>query len=365
MGSCAISGHLLLLTSLLFARGVEIENVEELVHYFFKICGKKTLARVDLDRCVESAPSDFSTHFMGGLDAKAFMVVVDLNRDGTITPEEYESSLSEEEDDRSREKIEVKDRNGNTKFMTADDLLQSMRAEHEGMYMEDGRLMKNTEGSSTVSEITKENPDLARFIAMGRWCGVMLERAGYDFGPVVGLSSSTAPEDEEDEEAHPRNGIQMNMREFKQWIQIEFKPNEVGGNPEDLDKEGDETKNKKKMKKKKEKNLVKVLLVRDPVHIPDSPHLSIERAVVLNNRGGVRRTLALPPAPAHITQASQESLDMQSALWRISLAVVVSFAVTLACLHFMGRSLSDIWAVPHDVNRGSGYYKHDKHVKED
>ena len=336
---------------------IDIPEEELLVTHFTRICGSDALSKHAFQKCLERAHPDFQKDFLGGLEPQAFFAVVDLDRDGLITGDEFRRALTEDEDERGEQLLDVVDRHGHHRQMTAESMMDAMREERQDMAMEDGMLTKKSEGTATVSEIAKDHPELARFIALGRWCGQVLSTAGHDLGDVVGLKSVDRDSDDDDNgkgEVKPDSGSHMNTHSFEEWMQLEFAPASSSSSSD----QGEQNKKTAKKKKKKTKTkkaegekrrFVEVLLRRDPGGIPEPPHLDLKEAWLVDEEGDRLHPLSVPAA-VPVEQGADGRARISATLadlelelvWKVVLAFVGSLAFTLCALPLLGLSLTDL-----------------------
>jgi hypothetical protein len=333
---------------------INIPEAELLATHFTRICGSDALSKHTFQKCLERAHPDFQRDFLGGLEPQAFFTVVDLDRDGLITGDEFRRALTEDEDERGEQLLDVVDRHGHHRQMTAESMMDAMREERQDMAMEDGMLTKKSEGTATVSEIAKNHPELARFIALGRWCGQVLTTAGHDLGDVVGLRSVDRDSDDdgmgEVKVSGSGSGSHMNTHSFEEWMRLEF----VSVSSSDLGEKEKKTKKKKKKMKKKaageKRRFVAVLLRRDPGGIPEPPHLELKEAWLVDEEGERLHPLSVPVAvpveqgPNRGVRISATLADLELELvWKVVLAFVGSLAFTVCALPLLGLSLTDLW----------------------
>ena len=83
------------------------------------------------------------------------------------------------------EKFEVITRDGEKRLLSFGELSARMGENSRGMKLQGQRMVKDSEGTESLEELAKKNPELARFAAIGQWCLDALREIGICTGEDV------------------------------------------------------------------------------------------------------------------------------------------------------------------------------------
>ena len=154
---------------------------------FFLVCNKYIHDKgITLDELIDCLPKlnsdkDGSSHGLDRITSwnhqsnpKLLFQLLDINHDNVITSSEYEDILEVNFSDISnQETVKLKFRDGKTREVTREELFNIVNMGNEeqgaGISNDGNNIFKNTHKSGSIEEIAKDNPDVARFVAIGRW----------------------------------------------------------------------------------------------------------------------------------------------------------------------------------------------------
>jgi hypothetical protein len=153
---------------------------------FFLVCNKyikdRGITLEELTECLPNLNSDIDNNLYGldkitswyNSNPKQLFHLLDLNHDNYITEYEYENILDNNFSDISnQETVKIKTRDGKIREITREELFKLVNVRNEehsdGITREGDNIYKNTFKSGSIEEIAKDNPDIARFVAIGKW----------------------------------------------------------------------------------------------------------------------------------------------------------------------------------------------------
>lgn len=111
----------------------------------------------------------------------------DADQDGHLSKREFElffETISSKE-----REVEVVTSDGTRKTMRQGDFLKMEEERRKGFQYENGQVSKVNEGSSEIDNLREENPELSRFVTIGRWAHHCILQLGYASGNITGLRS--------------------------------------------------------------------------------------------------------------------------------------------------------------------------------
>lgn len=222
--------------------------------------GNNRISTKEMAVCIKNAaPAELRDK----IDAKYYLTKYDQDRNGYLSFSEFYEAVKPSED----AQFEVKMSDGTTKLLSQKELTERTLSSTKGMRYEDGKLVKDEDGKSSIDEIIKSNPQMARFIIMGNWtCGV-LNQTGAIPGrlqsiktlPRSGEGSSTAQTYEE---------YMPSQRSFEIRLLLTIKA-------------------------KSKERVIEAIVGRDPVNYP-KPYLYVVEAYYLKKNGDRGEQITVP-----------------------------------------------------------------------
>jgi Ca2+-binding EF-hand superfamily protein len=85
--------------------------------------------------------------------------------------------------------IEILTQDGTRRTMKQSEFLKLEEERKRGLSVEDGKVTKVDEGSATLDQLKSENPELSRFVTLGRWAHHEIVRLGYATGNLTNMKS--------------------------------------------------------------------------------------------------------------------------------------------------------------------------------
>jgi hypothetical protein len=154
----------------------------------------------DLNRDKLVSPAEFrdcarfpsSTNQEGALEE--IYRLFDADQDGDLSKHEFElffETISSKE-----REVEVVTSDGTKKTMRQGEFLKMEEERRKGFQYENGQVSKVNEGASEVDSLRDENPELSRFVTIGRWAHHRIVELGYASGNITGLKSIDDTEQE-------------------------------------------------------------------------------------------------------------------------------------------------------------------------
>jgi hypothetical protein len=142
----------------------------------------RMVSRSEFKDCVRF-PS--STNQVGALEE--IYRLFDADKDDQLSNREFElffEFLSSKE-----REVDVVTSDGKKKTMRQGDFLKMEEERRRGFQYENGQVSKINEGFSEVESLRKENPELSRFVTIGKWAHHRIVELGYASGNITGLKS--------------------------------------------------------------------------------------------------------------------------------------------------------------------------------
>lgn len=258
---------------------------------FFLVCNKYIHDKgITLDELIECLPKlnsdkDISSHGLDRITSwnqqsnpKLLFQLLDLNHDNIITLSEYENILEVNFSDISnQETVTIRSRDGKTREVTREELFKIVdmgnKEQGAGISNDGNNIFKNTHKSGSLEEIAKDNPDVARFVAIGRWIQDELTKIDIncDVLHMRSLPDGGSINNKEDKNDTMNNFIENH--DYNMWIEmtVQFTNN---------------TNNNNKMKKNKVRRF-EFHIVKDKTKYI-RPYLGIVNAWVLDNSNNTR-----------------------------------------------------------------------------
>ena len=201
-----------------------VDNLLTLASFaFMEACDKnhdKTVSESELKNCFKALKNQLK---IAELTMENFLDAFDLNADGLVTPEEYVSGLRaafESPDNRKhasstslgkdKQTVELKTRDGKVRDVSLSELFDAMSANQGSASVDsNGNYFRESSGQASLESLEKDNPALARFIAVGRWCfDSMVPMLGVPSARMKNVRSSTPPPGPHSSEPHSAPGSQ-------------------------------------------------------------------------------------------------------------------------------------------------------------
>lgn len=168
----------------------------------FKLCDLNSdllISKVELNSCLK-----FSVLNNNKKESiENIFNLFDVDQNNQLDLNEFELflkiSLDNERD------IEIITKDGIKKNIKQGEFLKLEEEQRKGFQYENGQVSKVNEGELNLNDIKNENPDLSRFITIGKWAHYQIKQLGYATGNITGIkslniSSTNSNEDDEDED---------------------------------------------------------------------------------------------------------------------------------------------------------------------
>jgi hypothetical protein len=163
---------------------------------------KFILCDLNRDRLIDREEFQDCARFPSGTNlleaVEEIYKLFDVDKDDQLDKQEFELFFKMVAD--HEREVEVLTSDGKQKTMKQGEFMKMEEERRKGFTYENGQVSKVNEGSSDLDSIREENPELSRFITLGRWAHHHITQLGYATGNITGMrsledldSSSTLP----------------------------------------------------------------------------------------------------------------------------------------------------------------------------
>lgn len=182
----------------------------------------------ELEKCLKSDLSNYDKNPIARANPSTVIALMDTDKDGRVSLAEYLTVVDNVSKSKSNSgMIEVIDRYGEKKMVSADEMWDRINAGPQDLKMENDHMVKETEGKTTMDKLAKENPQVNNIVTMAKWglhILVMNEivsntsKIGHVRSLPVGGHNNSINENSKKLEIS-RENIEMNGR-FEVWLEV-------------------------------------------------------------------------------------------------------------------------------------------------
>ena len=160
-------------------------EMDAAVRAMFADCDSSGDGKLDMPEMVACIRRQAPADIVDKVEPSYYFRTFDTNKNGYLDFEEFSKAVKPGED----VEYEVKTRDGKTKMFTQQELSEKTLESTKGVRMEDGHLVKDDEGTSTLDELINENPNMARVVVMGNFATDLLNHSGTIPGRLKSLKT--------------------------------------------------------------------------------------------------------------------------------------------------------------------------------
>jgi len=324
---------------------------------FFLVCNKyindNGITFDELKECLSSLNSDNDISSYG-LDRVSswnkhsnpllLFQLLDINNDNVITLSEYQYILDINYSDISnQETVLMQSRDGKIREVTRQEMFDIVnmnnKEQDDGITNDNNNIFKNIHKSGSIKDIAKDNPDVARFVAIGRWiqdeltkidiyCNIVHMRSLPDGGSI---------NNNEDKNNTITNFIENN--DYNIWIEMTVEYTNDNNNNNNNNNNNKDNSNRKKRKKKKMRKFEFHIMKDRAKYI--RPYLGIVHAWVLDSNNNRISNFTIPQL---INNYSNNSVSSSTTMGYKSISVVslisiIYFTILLFVVSFIRKLL--------------------------
>jgi hypothetical protein len=138
--------------------------------------------KFELNKCItpdneKDDSNDINKYNQNSL--KSIIIKMDTNHDSKISLNEYLEGSKLNKNNNEDDSFEVLNSDGSIKKMNKNILFDSIEKNMKGMKMsKDGKMMKDVEGTESINNIMKNNPQMGSFIKLGNYSVDYLKSVG-------------------------------------------------------------------------------------------------------------------------------------------------------------------------------------------
>jgi hypothetical protein len=151
----------------------------------FIVCDLNRDQLIDKDEFQDCARFPSYTNLVEAVDE--IYKLFDTNKDEKLAKHEFDLFFKMVAD--HEREVEVLTSDGKQKTMKQGEFMKMEEDRRKGFTYENGQVSKVNEGSSDLESIKEDNPELSRFITLGRWAHHQITQLGYADGNITGMRS--------------------------------------------------------------------------------------------------------------------------------------------------------------------------------
>ena len=317
---------------------------------FFLVCNKyindNGITFDELKECLSSLNSDNDISSYG-LDKVSswnkhsnpllLFQLLDINNDNVITLSEYQYILDINYSDISnQETVLMQSRDGKIREVTRQEMFDIVnmnnKEQDDGITNDNNNIFKNIHKSGSIKDIAKDNPDVARFVAIGRWIQDELTKIDIhcDIVHMRSLPDGGSINNSEDKNNTITNFIENN--DYNIWIEMTVEYNNNNNNNNN---------NSSKKKRKKKMRKFEFHIMKDRAKYI-RPYLGIVHAWVLDSNNNRISNFTIPQLVNNYSNNSVSNSTTTigyKSITVVSLISIIYFTILIFIVSFIRKLL--------------------------
>jgi hypothetical protein len=149
-------------------------ETDKAIRAMFDDCDDDENALISVEEMASCIKGAAPAELQEKIDPKYYVAKYDQDRSGSLSFSEFYEAVKPSDD----VQFEVTMSDGTTKLLSQKELTERTLSSTKGMRYEDGKLVKDEDGKSSIDNLMKSNPQMARFIIMGNWTCAVLNQTG-------------------------------------------------------------------------------------------------------------------------------------------------------------------------------------------
>jgi Ca2+-binding EF-hand superfamily protein len=155
------------------------------VRAMFRDCDADVSGELDLPEMSSCIRKQAPAEIIDKIEPVYYFRTFDVNKNGLLGFDEFSAAVRPSDN----VEYEVHTRDGTKKTYTQEELSEKTLESTKDIRMEDGKLVKDDEGTNSIDELMESNPAMARVILIGNFARDLLNHSGTIPGHMHGLNT--------------------------------------------------------------------------------------------------------------------------------------------------------------------------------